>query len=97
MLNNVELGMIPYEPDMLHLVSMLQFTDEFSYTGKEFMVQKVEQCKTFICRLGDEELELELSLFAPAYGSKYNEMATDTSNYIFQPCNTNYEQRTDDR
>ena len=94
---DVEPGMIRYEPNTLHLVSMLRFTDEFSYTGKEFMVRKVEQRKTFICRLGDEELELELSLFAPAYGSKYDEMVTDTSSYIFQPCNTNYEHRTDDR
>jgi hypothetical protein len=62
---------------------MLRFTDEFSYTGKEFMVRKVKQRKTFISQLGNEEFKLELSLFAPAYGSKYDEMATDTSSYIF--------------
>lgn len=94
--NNMEPAMIQYELDTLHLISMLCFTDKFSYTGKEFMIQKVEQCKMFLCQLGDEEFELELLLFAPAYGSKYERMATDMSSYIFQPCNTNYDHRIND-
>lgn len=53
--------------------SLLKNTDTMTFTGLDFMIRKVPVKITETCRLGDEDVELELTEYRPAYDSSLSE------------------------
>ncbi|RDB28645.1 hypothetical protein Hypma_014867 [Hypsizygus marmoreus] len=53
--------------------SLLRTTDTVSYTGSEFEARKVRFSKTYICRLGNENVSLDFTLYRRAYLSGLKE------------------------
>ena len=65
---NTTEGIQPDDANSLLALSMLRFVDHHSfYLGKEFELRKLEKREVLTYQLGDELVDLEVSLYARAY------------------------------